>query len=92
MVSIIAFGVALIAGQFTHSVLVVWRDVVGCLVAVAALAAATGAGVSVLVLPSLAADEMRADAAAAIRGIGHAAGRCGAGGRDGACRDCVPCE
>ena len=31
--------------------------------------------VSVLVLPSLALDELRADTAAAIRGIGHAAGR-----------------
>ncbi len=52
-------------------------QLVGNLLAMSLLGTGTCALVSVLVLPSLALDEMRADTAAAIRGIGHAASRCG---------------
>lgn len=63
-------------GQFNATHGSVWRGTVGGLARVAVLSSAAAALAGALVLPSLAADEMRADAGAAVRAIGHAASRC----------------
>ncbi|KXZ46178.1 hypothetical protein GPECTOR_46g247 [Gonium pectorale] len=73
MVSVLGFGLTLIAGQHLDRIGVMWKNVVGALMLSNALGFGFSCAVSVAVLPSLAADEMRGDAAAAIRGIGHAA-------------------
>ncbi|GIL42108.1 hypothetical protein Vafri_140 [Volvox africanus] len=75
MVSVLAFGLVLIAGQFVTDMRLLWINVVGGLLLSCLVASGFSSLVSLLVLPSLAVDEMRADAAAAIRGIGHAVSR-----------------
>ncbi|GLI70496.1 hypothetical protein VaNZ11_015402, partial [Volvox africanus] len=75
MVSVLAFGLVLIAGQFITNMRLLWTNVVGGLLLSCLVASGFSSLVSLLVLPSLAVDEMRADAAAAIRGIGYAASR-----------------
>ncbi len=62
-------------GQFNATHGSVWRGTVGGLARVAVLSSAAAALAGALVLPSLAADEMRADAGASVRAIGHAASR-----------------
>ncbi|GFR43473.1 hypothetical protein Agub_g4557, partial [Astrephomene gubernaculifera] len=75
LVSVLGFGLALIAGQFKPDPRAMWyQDVSGLMSATFVASGLTGL-ISALVLPSLAVDELRADTAAAIRGIGHAASR-----------------
>ncbi|KAG2454348.1 hypothetical protein HYH02_001373 [Chlamydomonas schloesseri] len=75
MVSCLAFGLTAITGQFVRDHGTLWRDVVGHVQLAMAVGAGTAAVVGVVVLPSLAADEMRERVAEAVRGAGATAAR-----------------
>ncbi|KAG2431911.1 hypothetical protein HXX76_009402 [Chlamydomonas incerta] len=75
MVSCLSFGLATIVGQFVPDRGLLWRNVVGHLQLAMAVGVGTAAAVGVAVLPTLAADEMRARVAEAVRGAGAAAAR-----------------
>ncbi|PNH02387.1 hypothetical protein TSOC_011641 [Tetrabaena socialis] len=76
-VSSLSFGVAVLAGQLMSNLGAVWRQAVLSLVLVAVVGGVVAALTSLLVLPSLAADELRADTVALLRGLGTAASRFG---------------
>ncbi|GLI64196.1 hypothetical protein VaNZ11_007388 [Volvox africanus] len=71
----IGYGIVVISGQFYTSPVLMWKGVVGNLLAMSLLGTGVCVVVSFVVLPSLALDEMRADTVAAVRGIGHAVSR-----------------
>lgn len=73
MLSCFGFGVTVIQGQFLAGHAGIWSGAVGSMLLSTALAAAGTALGAVTVAPSLAADELRQMAAAAIRGIGQCA-------------------
>ncbi|PNW70765.1 hypothetical protein CHLRE_17g733400v5 [Chlamydomonas reinhardtii] len=75
MVSCLAFGLTTIVGQFVRDHGALWRDVVGHLQLAMAVGAGTAAVMGVVVLPTLAADEMRERVAEAVRGAGVTAAR-----------------
>ncbi|KXZ41642.1 hypothetical protein GPECTOR_345g92 [Gonium pectorale] len=73
LTSCLAFGITVLSGQLIADERQMWSKVVLSLVIVSLLGGGVSGLVAAAVLPSLAADELRADTAAAVRGLGHAA-------------------
>ncbi|KAG2483338.1 hypothetical protein HYH03_017786 [Edaphochlamys debaryana] len=71
----LALGVGVLSGQLLPSIHLAWKAVVWSLVRVALLAGGASGLAAALVLPSLASDELEADAAALMRGLGAGATR-----------------
>ncbi|GFR40115.1 hypothetical protein Agub_g669, partial [Astrephomene gubernaculifera] len=63
-------GISTILGQYQPEHRLIWQETVGHVILMVTLGAGISALMSVLVLPTLAADEMRAKVAEAVRGIG----------------------
>ncbi|KAG2431908.1 hypothetical protein HXX76_009399 [Chlamydomonas incerta] len=75
MVSCLSYGITTILGQPVKDRAALWREVVGHFQLAMAVGAGTAAAVGVAVLRTLAADEMRARVAEAVRGTGAAIAR-----------------
>ena len=75
MVSCLGFGLVVMLGQFQPTHTHIWRQAVGSVMADAAIGAAFTVAAGLLVLPSLATDELRSRVATTLRGVGKAASR-----------------
>ncbi|KAG2487722.1 hypothetical protein HYH03_013721 [Edaphochlamys debaryana] len=75
MVSCLSYGLTVLAGLWQPDRGLIWRQAVGTMLQGMVVGAGTSAVMALVVLPTLAADELRAKVAEAVRGVGKATSR-----------------
>ncbi|KAG2487709.1 hypothetical protein HYH03_013708 [Edaphochlamys debaryana] len=75
MVSCLSYGLVVLNGLWQPDRGLIWRQAVGTMLQGMVVGAGTSAVMALVVLPTLAADELRAKVAEAVRGVGKATSR-----------------